>query len=210
MMKNKIAVSFAVLAGALMFASIAKAQLAQGPNFYTLKNITYAYTDEINVSDRYWAYANRADEEGYPALGSLFRAVAMGELVHAKNHASIIKKLGGTLKPYRIAMDVKSTQENLTSASRGEFFEAQKLYSKFIQTAKDENMLDTVRTFTYAQRAENQHALLFSEALKDLELWKDGKRAFFVCSVCGYVTGSFPKEKCPSCGSSRDKFRRIS
>ena len=60
----------------------------------TLENLQAAFNGESNAHARYLAFADKADQEGYGEVGSLFRAAAKAEEVHAANHAVVIKKLG--------------------------------------------------------------------------------------------------------------------
>ncbi len=62
----------------------------------TLDNIQTAFNGESNARARYLAFAERADQEGYGEVASLFRAAAKAEEIHAASHAVVIKKMGGT------------------------------------------------------------------------------------------------------------------
>ena len=62
----------------------------------TLDNLQAGFNGESNAHSRYLAFAEKADQEGYGEVASLFRAAAKAEEVHATNHAAVIKKMGGT------------------------------------------------------------------------------------------------------------------
>ena len=62
----------------------------------TLDNLQAGFNGESNAHSRYLAFAEKADQEGYGEVASLFRAAAKAEEVHAANHAAVIKKMGGT------------------------------------------------------------------------------------------------------------------
>jgi len=52
----------------------------------TRDNLQAAFAGESQANRKYLAFAKKADAEGYPMVGKLFRAVAAGETVHAHAH----------------------------------------------------------------------------------------------------------------------------
>jgi len=68
------------------------------------------------------AFAKKADEEGYPQVARLFRAVATAEGVHAREHFTLLEK-------------VKSTEENLKSSFEKETFVNEVTYPAFLKDA---------------------------------------------------------------------------
>ena len=82
----------------------------------TLDNLQTGFNGESNAHSRYLAFAEKADQEGYGEVASLFRAAAKAEEVHAANHAAVIKKMGGTAQAKIETPVVKSTKENLEAA----------------------------------------------------------------------------------------------
>lgn len=61
-----------------------------------------------------FAFAKKAEEEGYKQVAKLFRAAAEAETVHAHNH---LRELKG----------IKSTKENIEEAINGESHEFQNI-----------------------------------------------------------------------------------
>ena len=175
----------------------------------TLDNLQAAYDGESNANARYVAFAKKADEEGYGQVASLFRAAARAEEIHAKTHADVITKLGGTPKKDIQKLDVKSTKENLEAALKGEKYEYDVMYPAFIKKAKADGQKDALRSFNYAKTAEGEHAKLYQSALDNLKDWKGGKKDFFVCGVCGYTVTKIDFEKCPSCFSPKDVYEKV-
>ena len=49
----------------------------------TLDNLQEAFNGESNANARYLAFAQKADEDGYGEVASLFRAAAKAEEIHA-------------------------------------------------------------------------------------------------------------------------------
>ena len=155
----------------------------------TLDNLQAGFNGESNAHARYLAFAEKADQEGYGEVASLFRAAAKAEEVHATNHAAGIKKMGGTPEAKIETPVVKSTKENLDAAIKGESYERDTMYPEFLKQARADGNRDAVQTFNYAKTAEAEHAKLYSEALNNLPKLKGSKaKDYFVCTVCGYAT----------------------
>jgi rubrerythrin len=177
----------------------------------TLDNLQTAFNGESNAHARYLAFAEKADQEGYGEVASLFRAAAKAENVHSANHAAVIKKMGGTPQAKIETPVVNSTKENLEAAIKGESYERDTMYPEFLKQARAENNRDAVQTFNYAKMAEAEHAKLYSESLNNLPNLKGSKaKDYFVCTVCGYTTTKVDFSKCPSCFTHRDKYEKVS
>ncbi len=175
----------------------------------TLVNLQAAFNGESNAHAKYLAYAEKADEEGYGAVASLFRAAARAEEIHAGNHAEVIRKLGAEPKAEIELPEIKTTAENLKAAIEGESYERDTMYPEFIAAAKAERNKDALKSFNYAKTAEAEHATLYSQALEELDSWTEA-RDFYVCSVCGYTTTDLDFEKCISCFNPKEKYETVS
>ena len=200
------AVATALSVGRGLLAS--PAALPPGPQ--TLSNLLTAYDGESNAQARYLAFAKQADVEGYVAVASLFRAAAKAEGIHARNHADVIRQMGGTPKAEVKDPQVKTTAENLKAAVAGEEYERDVMYPEFLALAKAENNAAAVETLEYAGTAEGTHAKLYAEALRELSQWKAPARTFYVCGECGYTVPEITFKKCPSCKSPKEKYEAVS
>ena len=177
----------------------------------TLENLQVAFNGESNAHARYVAFADKADQEGYGEVGSLFRAAAKAEEVHAANHAVVIKKLGATPEAKIETPVVGSTNQNLEAAIKGETYERDTMYPDFLKQARTDRNSEAVQTLNYAKTAEAEHAKLYSKALNDLPKLKGSKsKDYFVCTVCGYTTAQIDFSKCPSCFTHKDKYEKVS
>ena len=177
----------------------------------TLENLQVAFNGESNAHARYLAFAAKADQEGYGEVGSLFRAAAKAEEVHAANHAVVIKKLGATPEAKIETPVVGSTKENLEAAIKGETYERDTMYPDFLKQARTDRNSEAVQTLNYAKTAEAEHAKLYSKVLNDLPRLKGSKsKDYFVCTVCGYTTAQMDFSKCPSCFTHKDKYEKVS
>ncbi len=161
------------------------------------KNLKEAFAGESQANRKYLAFAQKAEKDGFPQVAKLFRAAAEAETVHAHNH---LRVMGG----------IKQTLENLKSAVEGEHYEFNKMYPDFLKDAIKEGNKDAERTFNYANEVEKIHHKLYEDALKSVETGKDlAKNDIFVCPVCGYTHEGAPPDKCPVCGTPKEKFKKI-
>lgn len=172
----------------------------------TLDNLNLAYIAEVNTMTRYAAYARKADREGYAGIASLFRAISQSEKIHAANHAKVIEGMGGKAVAELEKPVVRSTLENLSWVVAAENDEYGAIYPAYVRQAIKDNNQAAVRSFNGAMACEGAHAWFFSQAGSDPGHWKK-KRAFLVCSACGYTTARLKVSECPSCAGPREQFR---
>ncbi len=163
----------------------------------TVDNLRNAIAGESQANRRYLAFARKADEDGFSQVAKLFRAAAEAETVHALNHL-------------RIAGDVRSTAENLEGAVAGETFEYKKMYPEYIAVARQEKNQQATWSFDVANRVEEVHAGLFSNAAQALRSNKGLAQVdYYVCGVCGNTVEGEAPEKCPICGSPKSQFFKV-
>jgi rubrerythrin len=160
----------------------------------TDENLKAAFAGESQANRRYLAFAKKAEEEGFTQVAKLFKAAAEAETVHALNHL-------------RITGQIKSTLENLGTAVSGETFEFKEMYPGYIETAKQEGNKQAAWSFDVANKVEQIHAKLYSKAIDALKNKKPMEQVdYYVCSVCGNTVEGAPPDKCPICGSPKEKF----
>jgi rubrerythrin len=176
----------------------------------TLQNMQTAFNGESNAHARYLAFAKQADSEGYGEVGSLFRAAARAEEIHAGNHAAVIKELGAVPQANIESPSVKSTRENLEAAIKGELYERDTMYPDFLKQARTDRNKSALKSLNYAKTAEAEHAKLYAAALANLENLKGTKSTvLFVCPTCGYTTRELNFAKCPSCFTPKEKYEQV-
>ena len=182
----------------------------------TLKNLLNAFNLESNTSARYTSFALKADEEGLLKIGSLFRAVARAEHIHAANQAGIIHRMSGTPKFHVAPLEVQSTAENLKAAIAGETHEVDVMYPAYLEEAAVQGLHKARRTFRTIIEAERDHARLFANALEHLQR-NEGKDAamlshpgvYYVCPECGFTATKTLLDLCPVCNHSREEFEMV-
>jgi rubrerythrin len=160
----------------------------------TTQNLKEAFAGESQANRKYLAFAEKADQEGYPQVARLFRAAAAAETVHAHNHLRALKGVG-------------DTSANLKEAMAGEVAEFSKMYPPMVAAAQAEGNKDAERTFSFANEVEKVHAQLFKKALDTME--KKEMKDIYVCSVCGYTVEGEPPDNCPVCNALKKLFKLI-
>jgi rubrerythrin len=135
----------------------------------TIDNLNAAIDGEANASHRYTLFAAKADEEGYAQVAKLFRAAALAESIHQRNHEKVLRDLGVEPRSPKLK-DVKvgTTRENLEVPVKGESQEQEEMYPAMVKQARRDNVPEAVTSFTYALNTEGEHARLFSDALAQL------------------------------------------
>jgi rubrerythrin len=163
----------------------------------TDENLKAAFAGESQANRLYLAFAKKADEEGFPQIAKLFRAAAEAETVHAHNH---LKAMG----------QVKSTSDNLGTAVSGETFEFKKMYPEFIAEAQKEGNKKAEMSFEYANKVEQIHAGQYQKALDALKKKTQPEKVeYYVCPICGNTFEGSTPDKCPICGTPKEKFMKI-
>ena len=159
-------------------------------NNKTLENLMAAFAGESQANRKYLAYSKKAEAEGKINAAKLFKAAADAETLHAHKHFEVAGKL-------------KSTKENLADAVKGETYEYKDMYPAFLKVAEEEGNKEAARTFTYALKAEEVHAVLYQEALENID--SEEEVFYYLCPICGNIEKATP-DKCFICGVSGEKF----
>ncbi|HOF02056.1 MAG TPA: rubrerythrin family protein [Spirochaetota bacterium] len=164
----------------------------------TVENLLAAFAGESQANRRYLAFAKKADEDGYPQIAKLFRAVAEAETVHAHAHL-------------KAADEIKSTEENLKTAIEGEAYEFNDMYPDFLKVAEEEDHKRAITSFKFALAVEKIHYDLYKKALESFKGGKDLPKAeIHICPICGDTFVGEHPDKCPVCSAPASKFVKIS
>ena len=159
----------------------------------TISNLKEAFAGESQASQKYRAFARKADQDGMPNVARLFRTAADAEVIHAQGH-------------FRAMDGVATTADNLRAAIDGETYEFTTMYPPMLAEAQAEGHRAKTM-FGFAMKAEAVHADLYRRALEAVVQGKDlAEAGFYLCPVCGHIEFGAPPEKCPICGGRGDKF----
>jgi rubrerythrin len=154
-----------------------------------------AFAGESQAAEKYAVYAEQAEEEGFPEIARLFRAIAYAETRHARNH---LRVMGG----------VGTTAENLKAAFEGESFEIDEMYPAYGQIARAQGMTQAGRSIRYAQRSEEDHKGMYAAAREQALAGNDiAANGVAVCSVCGHTIIGDAPDKCPVCAAAKAYYR---
>jgi rubrerythrin len=159
----------------------------------TRKNVYEAFVGEAKAHHRLLAFARKADEEGFPQIAKLFRAVATAEGVHVERH---LRLLGEAV--------VQTTEQNLKSSFERETTVNEVYYPQFIREAEEEGNRAAMLTFSQARDVEEGHAALYKRALS--AMLRDESHDYYVCQVCGYVAEREAPDECPICNAKQERF----
>jgi len=151
-----------------------------------------AYVGEAKAALRLGLFAEKADQEGYPQMARLFRAIALSETIHGARSLRMLK-------------EIKSTEENLAASFESETKVAEVGYNDFIKLATEEGSDPAVTVFSQARDVEETHAKLYKEAMN--HLMEERETTYYICKVCGFVSDGVLPEACPICGAKKGQFR---
>ena len=158
----------------------------------THENLKEAFAGESQANQKYRAFANKAQQDGFYSIAKLFRLTAEAERIHAEGHLKALDGIG-------------STADNLQAAISGETHEFSEMYPPMVKQAIADGH-KAKRMFEYAVAAEEVHANLYKMALEAVKQGKDLVAEFYLCPVCGYIEMGKPENPCPICGAKPEKF----
>jgi len=163
----------------------------------TMENLQAAFAGESQANRKYLAFAQKADEDGYPQVARLFRAAAEAETVHAHAH---LRVMGG----------INDTVKNLEEAIAGEGHEFKEMYPGFLAEAQAEGMKPAEFSFKNALAVEEIHHGLYTKALDAVKSGADlAATKIYVCPVCGNTVEGNAPETCPICNVPGSKFFEV-
>ncbi|MDD2368925.1 MAG: rubrerythrin family protein [Sulfuricurvum sp.] len=162
----------------------------------TEENLKYAFSGESQAYQKYLAFGEKAEKDGFPNIAKLFKTTAEAEHIHANGHLKAMDAVGSTL-------------ENLKAAISGETHEFNNMYPPMYEQAVAENH-KAKKMFGYALEVEKVHAELYQKALEAIEAGKDLDEVnIYLCPICGHIELGTPPETCPICGVSGSKYVQI-
>ena len=159
------------------------------------KKLREAFAGESKAHVRNLAFAKKAEQDGFPQIAKLFRAVAEAERVHADEY---LKYLEGT---------IGETEENLKAAFESEIKAKTDIYPAFIQEAFARKREDVAWSFSRSRDVEERHAKLYKDALAAMITEQEAE--YHVCQICGYIFDGDLPAACPVCRATREKFKKM-
>ena len=180
-------------------------------NDMTAQNLRSAFGGESQAYQRYKVWGDKAEEDGYPNVALLFRAIAYAEEIHASNHFEALDNAEGDfLVASNAGFGIGDTAENLQGAMDGELFEIEQMYPSYQLVAKEQKEKEAIRSFRYSIEAEKIHAKMFSEAKKSVEKGKDIElESVSICEICGHTVKNDTPHECPICKAKKEDFKKF-
>jgi len=169
----------------------------------TAKNLLTSYAFESQAFTRYTFYAEKAMEEDFIQIASIFNETAEQELEHSSRFFKFFN--GGELEITATFLTgvVKSTFDNLMAATDLEHNVHTNLYPGFASVARTEGFVRAAETWDAISKAEEQHEKNFfslAENIKNGKVFSRNEMIVWRCKSCGYIhTDKTPPEKCPAC-----------
>ncbi|MGC8879050.1 MAG: rubrerythrin family protein [Anaerolineae bacterium] len=175
----------------------------------TAENLRSAFGGESMAHMRYLIWADKADQDGFPNIARLFRAISFAEQVHATGHFNVLKEVvGGFNVTAGGGFGLGSTAQNLQGAIDGERFEVEEMYPAYMAVAESQGEKAAHRSMSWAWESEKQHVALYTQAKQAADSGKDVDfGTVYVCEVCGHTVVGAAPDKCPVCNMARDRFR---
>ncbi len=162
----------------------------------TTENLKEAFAGESQASQKYLAFAKKAESEGFKNIAKLFRTAAQAERIHAEGHLSAMDGVG-------------STVDNLGTAIAGETYEYTQMYPPMLKEAEADGH-KAKRMFAFAGKAEEVHARLYQLALDAVKQGKDlPQDKIYLCPFCGDIEFGTPPATCPICKAKGSSFIQI-
>ena len=159
----------------------------------TIKNLQGSFVAESKAHQRNLAFAMKAEQENYPQIAKLFRAIAEAEAIHAYHDMHFL----GVISETQTNLEVAFERENLATES----------YPQFVKEANEEGNTSVAKMFSQTRDVERTHAQLYEKALE--HMLADTVTDYYVCSVCGWVSDGFCPDSCPVCGAPESSFKLI-
>ena len=166
----------------------------------TEANLKTAFSGESQAYTKYGYYADKAMEEGYNEISSVFAETAKNE----REHGEIWFKL------LHHCNEIPDTMTNLLDSATGEHYEWTKMYAEFAETAKKEGFCHIAALFHMVGDIEKEHEARYRDLAKLLEEGKMFCREteqVWICTNCGHIhVGTHAPEQCPVCGVPQGYF----
>lgn len=161
----------------------------------TTENLKVAFAGESQASQKYLAFAKKAERDGFPKVAKLFRTASAAEQIHAEGHFKAMDGVG-------------TTADNLQAAIDGETYEFTEMYPPMMDQAVTDGH-KAQRMFKFASSAEAVHAEIYKMALEAVQNGEDLAEEFYLCPVCGHIELGTPPENCPICGAKGKVFLQV-
>jgi rubrerythrin len=157
----------------------------------TEANLMAAFVGEAQAAEKYWIFAQKARQDGYEQIASIFEETASNERAHALQWFKLLH--GG----------LQSTLINLQDAAKGEHFEWSEMYKGFALEAEREGLTQAAHLFELTAKIESEHEKRYQALIQNMEtqsVFTKSGETIWICRYCGHIhTGPEAPLVCPLC-----------
>jgi rubrerythrin len=158
----------------------------------TEANLKEAFAGESQARGKYFYFAAKAREEGYPKIARIFEETAVNEQEHAKIWFKLLEGIG-------------DTSANLKAAAEGEKYENSTMYVNFAKIAREEGFEDIAKRFDQICAIEKEHEKKYNKLLANIknEAVPISESIEWQCNNCGNtVAAKQAPATCPVCSDA--------
>lgn len=182
----------------------------------TKDNLMRAFAGESQARNRYTLAAEQAREQKLPVIEAVFTYTANQEKEHAEIFYKHLTKLSGESihidGSYPIDIS-ENMSDLLRMAQHNEYEEADDVYKRFAEKAKEEGFYEAASSFLLISEIEKVHGDRFgrfAEYLEQNKLFVSDVKTGWFCTNCGYVfEGMQAPLSCPACHHEQGYFIRF-
>jgi rubrerythrin len=174
----------------------------------TAGNLRSAFSGESMAHMRYKVWAEKADLDGFPNVGRLFRAISRAEQAHASGHFRALRSVGGASDVSAAGgFGLAGTSANLQGAIDGELFEVREMYPAYLAVAQMQGEKMATRSMTFAVQAEKIHADMYARAKAAVDAGSDVELGpVRICPICGHTIEGDVPDRCPICNAKGELY----
>ncbi len=152
---------------------------------------------------RYLLYAQKANEESFPSIARLFRALALSRYTRASELYRLTHELIGT---HTACSDTyftfDRTMDNLERARNAESHEANEVIPAYVAVAECQGEEGAARSLKRSAVICHQWAAILDRVFLETRHAAEEPliRDVYICKTCGMVIENVPEEECSVCG----------
>jgi rubrerythrin len=169
----------------------------------TAKCLRDGFCSDSMAHVRYLLYAQKANEEGFPSISRLFRALALSRYTRAAEMYHLTHELIGT---HTACSDTyftfDRTMDNLERARNAESHEANVIVPAYIAVAESEGEGAAAKSLKRSAAICRLWSTLLDSVFLETQHTAEEPliRDVYVCRTCGMAIENVPEEECPVCG----------
>ena len=183
----------------------------------TLAILQGTYASELKASRHYTAYCQKALDEEYFNIAYLFKAFSISERIHSQNFKRLIHSLNHEITVPEIPLLVRTTQKNLSTASKNELLKIKQYYPDVIRTLSVESHDRALLHCNYSLKSHQQHEVMIKEIKKYSGFWfkmlakkiESMNPNYYICDICGSTVDELPDSPCSICDYPVSHYQQV-